>query len=101
DNGGIHIAYQALQSVLATQGGAAQAEKIDGYTPSQRFFIAFAQVWCENRSDQYAANSIKTDPHSPGQFRTNGTVQNFDQFGKAFGCHAGQPMMPASACRVW
>ena len=101
DNGGIHIAYQALQSVLAKQGSDAETRKIDGYTPAQRFFIAFAQVWCENRSDQYNAMAVKVDPHSPGQFRTDGTVQNFDQFGKAFGCHVGQPMMPADACRVW
>jgi putative endopeptidase len=101
DNGGIHIAFQALQSVLAKEGPAAETTKIDGYTPDQRFFIAFAQVWCENRSDQYNQMAVKVDPHSPGEFRTNGTVQNFDQFGKAFGCHVGQPMMPAGACRVW
>ncbi len=101
DNGGIHIAFQALQSVLAKEGPAAETAKIDGYTPDQRFFIAFAQVWCENRSDQYNAMAVKVDPHSPGRFRTNGTVENFDQFGKAFGCHVGQPMMPAEACRVW
>jgi putative endopeptidase len=101
DNGGIHIAFQALQSVLAKEGPEAETKKIDGYTPDQRFFIAFAQVWCENRSDQYNAMAVKTDPHSPGRFRTDGTVQNFDQFGKAFGCHVGQPMMPADACKVW
>jgi putative endopeptidase len=101
DNGGIHVAFQALQSVLAKEGPEAETRKIDGYTPDQRFFIAFAQVWCENRSDQYNQMAVKIDPHSPGRFRTNGTVQNFDQFGKAFGCHVGQPMMPADACRVW
>ena len=83
DNGGLHIAFQALQSVLAKEGGDAETKKIDGYTPDQRFFIGFAQVWCENRSDQYNAMAVKVDPHSPGQFRTNGSVQNFDQFGKA------------------
>ena len=101
DNGGIHIAFQALQSVLAKEGPSAEEQKIDGYTPAQRFFIAFAQVWCENRTDQVARVAAKTDPHSPGMFRTNGTVENFDQFGKAFGCKVGQPMMPADACRVW
>ena len=101
DNGGLRIAYQALQSVLAKEGPTAEEKKIDGYTPSQRFFIAFAQVWCENRTDQVARVAAKTDPHSPGQFRTNGTVENFEQFGKAFGCHVGQPMMPSDACRVW
>jgi putative endopeptidase len=101
DNGGIRIAYQALMSVLAQEGGNSQNEKIDGYTPSQRFFIAFAQVWCENRTEQSERVMARTDPHSPGMFRTNGTVQNFDQFGKAFGCKKGQPMMPDAPCVVW
>jgi putative endopeptidase len=45
--------------------------------------------------------AAKTDPHSPGRFRVDGVVRNFDEFGKAFGCHSGQPMMPENACRVW
>jgi len=105
DNGGLRIAYQALMSVLASEGpdgGKSDVSKlIDGYTPSQRFFISFAQVWCENVTEQSARVSVKVDPHSPGQWRANGTVQNFDEFGKAFGCKKGQPMMPENACRVW
>jgi putative endopeptidase len=100
DNGGLRVAYQALMSVLASEGPDA-SKPIDGYTPAQRFFISFGQVWCENRTEQSARVSVKTDPHSPGQWRTNGTVQNFDEFGKAFGCKKGQPMMPENACRVW
>lgn len=100
DNGGIHIAWQALLTTLAQEGKSID-EKIDGYTEAQRYFISFAQIWCENRTPQYAAVTAKTDPHSPGMFRVNGVVRNFDQFGKAFGCHEGQPMMPADACRVW
>ncbi len=75
--------------------------KRDGYTADQRFFLAFGQVWCENRTEQYSRVAAKTDPHSAGQWRTNGTVQNFDAFGKAFGCKVGQPMMPHNSCRVW
>jgi len=101
DNGGIRIAYQALMSVLAQEGGDAKTKKIDGYTPEQRFFIAFAQVWCENRTEQLERVRARTDPHSPGKFRTDGTVQNFDQFGKAFGCKKGDPMMPDHPCVVW
>ncbi len=101
DNGGIRIAYQALHKVLASEPEAEQARKVDGYTPDQRFFIAFAQIWCSNLTDAYERVAVKTDPHSPGEFRTNGTVQNFAQFGQAFGCHTGQPMMPANACHVW
>ncbi len=88
-------------SVLSKQGGNASTSKIDGYTPEQRFFISFAQVWCENRREEYSRVSARTDPHSPGQFRVNGVVQNFDEFGKAFGCKKGQPMMPDHPCVVW
>jgi putative endopeptidase len=104
DNGGIRIAYQALQEVLAKQGVTdldGKQDVIDGYTPAQRFFLAFGQVWCENRTEQYSRIAAKTDPHSAGHWRTDGTVQNFDAFGKAFGCKVGQPMMPEKSCRVW
>jgi putative endopeptidase len=101
DNGGLRIAYQALMSVLAKEGEHAETQRINGYTPAQRFFISFAQIWCENRTDEYARVAARTDPHSPGQFRANGAVQNFDEFGKAFGCHKGQPMMPEKPCVVW
>ncbi len=101
DNGGIRIAYQALLNTLAAQNASTTAVS-DGYTPAQRFFIAFGQVWCTNATEQSAINLAKTDPHSSGEWRVKGTVQNFDQFGKAFGCHAGQPMMPTNGgCRVW
>jgi putative endopeptidase len=100
DNGGLRIAYQALMSTLAPEGPSAE-KPIDGYTPEQRFFISFAQIWCQNQTDQIARVMVKTDPHSPGQWRANGTVQNFDGFGKAFSCKKGQPMMPDNACRVW
>jgi putative endopeptidase len=106
DNGGIRIAYQALMDTLAKEGAAGEPGyvdgKRDGYTPQQRFFIAFGQIWCENKREEAARVAAKTDPHSSGQWRTDGTVQNFDEFGKAFGCHVGQPMMPASGgCRTW
>jgi putative endopeptidase len=100
DNGGLHIAYAALMSVLAKENAEASA-KIDGYTPAQRYFLGFGQVWCENTREQEARLRAKTDPHSSGQWRVNGSVQNFDEFGKAFGCKIGQPMMPANSCRVW
>jgi putative endopeptidase len=102
DNGGLRIAYQALMSTLAAEGAKAENVKLEGYTPAQQYFISFGQVWCENRTEQVARLRAKTDPHSSGEWRANGSVQNFDAFGKAFGCHVGQPMMPASGgCRVW
>jgi putative endopeptidase len=104
DNGGIRIAYRALQETLARQGITDLEGKQDvreGYTPAQRFFISFGQVWCANQTEQSARVLAKTDPHSSGEWRTKGTVQNFDEFGKAFGCKVGQPMMPEKSCRVW
>ncbi|MBX6358972.1 MAG: M13 family metallopeptidase [Acidobacterium ailaaui] len=100
DNGGIRIAYQALMSTLAEEQKSPET-KIDGYTAPQRFFISYAQIWCENRTEQAQRVSAKVDPHSPGMYRVNGVVRNFDEFGKAFGCHQGQPMMPDNPCRVW
>jgi putative endopeptidase len=100
DNGGLRIAYMALLDTLAAQGKSID-DKIDGYSEAQRYFLGFAQVWCQNQTEQSARQSALTDPHSPGRWRVNGTVQNFDQFGKAFGCTKGQPMYPVNSCRVW
>jgi predicted metalloendopeptidase len=99
DNGGIHVALMALRKAVAKDAAAAQTK--EGFTPEQRFFIGFAQVWCENRTPESARLLAKTDPHSPGQYRVIGTVQNNADFAKAFGCKAGQKMVSANACHVW
>ena len=100
DNGGLRIAYMALEATLAGDGKSMD-QKTDGYTEAQRYFLGFAQVWCENETSAIARQSVLVDPHSPGRWRVNGTVQNFDAFGKAFGCRKGQPMYPVQSCRVW
>jgi putative endopeptidase len=100
DNGGLRIAYIALLDTLAEEGKSID-DKIDGYTEKQRYFLGFAQVWCENQTEQSRRQRALTDSHSPGKWRVNGTVQNFDEFGKAFGCKKGQPMYPENSCRVW
>jgi len=100
DNGGSRIALMALHNEMATEKGKVPAKK-DGFTPEQRFFIGFAQIWCENRTDESARLLAKTDPHSPGRFRVIGTLQNNADFAKAFGCKAGQKMVSQNACRVW
>ncbi len=100
DNGGLRIAYLALLDTLAAEGKSI-SDKIDGYTEAQRYFIGFAQVWCQNQTDASARQAALTDPHSPGRWRVNGSVQNFDEFGKAFSCKKGQPMYPVKSCRVW
>jgi putative endopeptidase len=100
DNGGLRIAYMALLDTLATKGKTID-DKIDGYTEAQRYFIGFAQVWCQNQTEQLARQLVLVDPHSPGKWRVNGSVENFDEFGEAFGCNKGQPMYPVNSCRVW
>ncbi len=101
DNGGARIAYMALQKMIAEDKTGKAGQKIDGYTPEQRFFLGFGRVWCEKRRAEFSRARVLTDPHSPGQFRTNGTVQNMPEFQKAWGCKAGQPMVAENACRVW
>jgi len=96
DNGGAQIAMLALRN----SGGDKAAAK-DGFTPEQRFYLSFAQVWCENRSPESSRLLAKTDPHSPGQYRINGTLQNNADFARAFSCKQGDKMVSASACRVW
>jgi putative endopeptidase len=100
DNGGLRIAYSALLDTLAAQHKTID-EKIDGFTEQQRFFLGFAQVWCDNETNEMARQGALTDPHSTPRWRVNGVVQNFDVFAKAFGCKQGQPMYPAKSCRVW
>ncbi len=97
DNGGLKLAYMALTEII----GNTPVKPIDGYTPQQRFFLAYGQIWCQNVTDQEARKRALTDPHSPGQWRVNGAVQNSEAFQQAFGCKAGQPMVSANACRVW
>ena len=98
DNGGLRIAYMALEDALDGKS----REKIDGYTPEQRFFLGFAQVWCESHTEAEERRRANVDPHSPGRYRVNGTVSNMPEFWKAYGCKEGQPMVRGeNACRVW
>jgi predicted metalloendopeptidase len=96
DNGGLKLAFMAMEGRHGKNNPT-----IDGFTPEQRFFVGFAQVWCENVTPQRARELALTDPHSPGRFRVIGTVQNSPDFSKAFGCKTGDPMVPESACHVW
>ena len=97
DNGGARIAHMALLSSLAGK----TAPKIDGFTPEQRFFLAFGQIWCANERDEAVRLQVQTDPHSPPKYRVNGTVVNMPEFQKAFSCKPGAPMAKPAACRVW
>lgn len=97
DNGGTRVSLMALESKLA---GKPKPE-IGDFTPEQRFFLSFGQIWCENQRPESARLQVQTDPHSPARFRVNGVLENMPEFQKAFACKAGQPMVPANACRVW
>lgn len=97
DNGGLHLAYMALMDSLAGK----VLPKHDGFTQQQEFFLGYAQIWCENSTDQARRVSAATNPHSPGEFRVNGVVQNSPEFREAFGCKTGDRMVSANPCRVW
>jgi len=100
DNGGLLLAYLAYIARAKTDGLDTN-KKIDGYTGSQRFYIAFAQNYCENSRPEAVRQQVLTDEHSPDHFRANGAIVNQPGFAPAFNCKKGAPMAPAENCRVW
>ena len=99
DLGGTIIAYMAWKNADKNM----QLTDRDGLTPDQRFFVGYAQWACENdRPEDQRARAI-TDPHSPAKYRVNGLVVNIPEFGQAFKCKPGLPMVkPADkVCKVW
>ncbi len=99
DLGGLNIAYEAYKK---TKEGKSNT-KIDGFTGDQRYFLSFAQIWRGAQRPEYAAQSVLTDPHSPGKFRTNGPVTNMDAWYAAFDIQPGDKMYkaPADRIKVW
>jgi putative endopeptidase len=97
DNGGIRISHMALLDVLAS---SPEKEK-DGFTPDQRFYLGYGQVWCENMTPEATRLQALTNEHANPEFRVNGVVSNDASFAKAFGCKAGSPMVRQNACRTW
>lgn len=100
DLGGLSISYAALQKSMAEKG---RPPLIDGFTPEQRFFLAWAQMWRQNITPEAQRVRINTDSHSPGEWRTNGPVSNMPEFAAAFGCKPGDPMVRPDAVRpvIW
>ncbi|WP_241499069.1 M13 family metallopeptidase [Rufibacter ruber] len=96
DIGGLNIAFTALQKAIANKN----IGKIDGFTPEQRFFLAWAQIWRTNATEKFLRQQVLTDPHSPASFRINGPLSNMPQFYKAFGCGPGNKMYRPEAERV-
>ena len=101
DNGGMRLAYMAYLARAAEEGADLNKKAEDGYTTIQLLFLGFAQDWCSEWRPELERLVATTDPHSPSRFRANGVLVNMPEFGKAFGCKAGQPMVSANACRVW
>jgi putative endopeptidase len=99
DLGGIAIAYEAFKK---TKQGKSE-EKIDGFTPDQRFFLSWAQVWRAKSTDKEALLRINTDPHSPSEARCNVPLSNMPEFYKAFGVKEGDKMWrpEAERAKVW
>lgn len=99
DLGGLTIAYAAMEKAL----GNKPRTKIDGFTPEQRFFLAWAQIWRSNTTPEAARLGIATDPHSPSVWRTNGPLANMPAFAEAWGCKTGSPMArpSADAVTIW
>jgi endothelin-converting enzyme/putative endopeptidase len=95
DNGGLRVAYMALKKSIKDDA----AKK--GFTPDQRFFVGWAQVWCENVRPESSRSQALTNEHSPGEYRVNGVVSNMAEFQKAFNCKADAKMVNPKACRVW
>jgi putative endopeptidase len=97
DNGGLRISLMAYLARTVVE----PSRTIDGFTPEQRLFLGWGQVWCENMRPELARMLAQTNPHSPGRERVNGVVANMPEFQKAFSCKAGAPMVRQSQCRVW
>jgi putative endopeptidase len=96
DFGGLLVAYDAFQMTEQAKKG----EPIDGLTPDQRFFLAFAQGWRRNYRDEAVKLMVNTDPHSPSLYRVRGPITNMDSFAQAFGCKAGDKMVNGGEAKV-
>jgi putative endopeptidase len=96
DNGGLRI---ALMAYLADAGK--NAETIEGFTPEQRFFLGWGQIWCENVTPEAERLQAQSNEHSAGRFRVNGVIRNMPEFEKAFQCKPGAAMVPENRCRIW
>src|SRR5215469_472804 len=101
DNGGIHLSLNALRNELELDGKALDDTEAGGMTHLQVFFLSYANVWCGDLRPEAARTAVLTQGHSLSPYRVNNVVANMPEFAHAFGCHAGQPMVRAKACRVW
>ena len=100
DNGGLLLAYMAYLERAKKDGIDIEAKK-DGFTGPQRFYIAYAQNYCQDTRPEAVRSQVLEDPHSPDKFRVDGAIPNQPGFAAAFGCKKDTTMVPANSCRVW
>ena len=98
DFAGLTVSYDAFMRSLT---GKPRPADIDGFTPEQRFFLGWAQVWAGKYTAESERTQVKGDPHSLPRWRVNGPLSNMPQFAKAFGCKEGQAMVRKDACSIW
>jgi len=106
DNGGLKEAFYAYKRAMASDPSAASSLQLiqsyfSGLTSDQLFFVAYAQNWCSQYTEPYLYWLVNTNPHSPGKFRVNGPVSNFDEFASTFSCKSNTTMNPGVKCTVW
>jgi putative endopeptidase len=101
DNGGVHIALAGLADTLKSQGKDLETTAPDGLTEMQNFFLGYANIWCGENRPEASRTAVMTQGHSLNRYRVNNVLANMPEFAHAFGCHAGQSMVHANACRVW
>jgi endothelin-converting enzyme/putative endopeptidase len=99
DLGGLTVAYEAFKKSMAGK----RPENIDGFTPEQRFFLGWAQVWASRDRPEFVRLMAQSDTHPISRFRVNGPLSNMPQFASAFQCKAGDPMVrpEKDRCQVW
>ena len=100
DNGGLNVSYTAFQK--AKKDGQIKGD-MDGFTPEQRFFLAYAAVWAANIREAEILRRTKTDPHALGRWRVNATLRHIDPFYEAFNIQPGDPMWmaPEKRSHIW
>ena len=100
DLGGLTVAYHAFEKSLE---GKPRPPSIDGFTPEQRFFLGWAQVWAEKSTPEYERLIAQSNEHPLGRFRVNGPLSNMQEFAAAFQCKAGDPMVrpEKDRCQIW
>jgi len=97
DLGGLMLAYRALEQNIEGKPYA----PIGGFTPEQRFFISFSQIWATNTRPEYERLLVNTDPHPLARFRGFASPTNMSNFAQAFGCKSGDPMVRSTPCQIW